>query len=335
MTSPTGAAPEVSILTPIHNAERTLPRCFQALLTTQHNHRCEIILINDGSTDDSSTLIQAFAAQNPGLVQVLSKDNGGEASALNMGWRAARGRFVAILEADVEAEPDWLTQCLNFLKESPDFIAVGGRLKAPPDDPWIARFHGYDVEAKLLSHSGSVRHLTSANVLYRREAFEIAGPFDERLINASLDAVFNGRLIDAGQRLYHLADARVLHRYKSTLRGYLSRHFAYARYRVYGPRLNLYPADRWLSVQVATCALSFTLFILSALAPLYDLASTSVIAMIAAALAFVAVIPVTLQRFRIHKDPALLLYPSVAYLRNLVGALGYVMGLFEKSFKSK
>lgn len=339
MTSPTGASIQVSILTPIYNAEKTLESCFQALAKTQKDLSCEVILVNDGSTDSSEALMAQFQRQYPTKVITVNKSNGGEASALNLGWSRAQGDFVAILEADVEPDVDWLQRCLSFLQKNPEIMAVGGVLTAPKDDPWIARFHGYDVEAKLLSEGGSVRHLTSANVLYRREAFEIAGPFDETLINASLDAVFNDRLINAGHRLHLLPEARVIHRYKRSLAGYLKRHFAYARYRVYGPRLNLYPADRWLSLQVALTVLSFGLFIASGV--LKYLGFTSPygnpvgLAVLALTFALAALLPVTIQRWITHRDSALVLYPGVAYLRNLVGAVGYGIGLVAKTFTPK
>ncbi|MDF1667305.1 MAG: hypothetical protein P1V97_36505, partial [Planctomycetota bacterium] len=131
----------------------------------------------------------------------------------------------------------------------------------------------------------------------------------------------------------------VIHRYKATLTGYLRRHFAYARYRVYGPRLNLYPADRWLSLQVALTLLSFSLLIASGILKVIGFTSTYgnpiQLAVASLIIALGTLIPVTIRRFITHKDPRLVIYPGVAYLRNLVGAFGYGIGLIAKTFTPK
>src|SRR5205807_8738827 len=99
---------------------------------------------------------------------------GGEASALNAGFRDAKGRYLAIVEADVELAPDWLETCFQVLDSDKDAIAVGGYLETPREDPWIARLAGYEVERKLATKARDAKHLTSANVLYRREAWQLA-----------------------------------------------------------------------------------------------------------------------------------------------------------------
>ena len=157
-------------------------------------------------------------AQDP-RIRVFTKANGGEASALNVGFREARGNFIAIVEGDVEVAPDWLETCLAILEKEPDVFAAGGYLETPREDPWIARLAGYEVERKFATKPRDAKHLTSANVLYRREAWDLAGPFDERLVNASLDSVFNGRLAKAGKRLVYEPAARVRHHYKTTFCG--------------------------------------------------------------------------------------------------------------------
>ena len=88
------------------------------------------------------------------------------------------------------------------------------------------------------------------------EAFDIAGPFDESLVNASLDAVFNQSLRAAGRTLLYVREARALHHYKTSLAGFLRRQIAYARYRAWSSSVELYPADRSLAVEVAAAALA-------------------------------------------------------------------------------
>jgi len=326
-------SPEVSFVTPAYAAEDTLAAALDKLLAQRTSRSFEVIVVDDGSPDRSAAVADTYAQRDP-RVQVLRKPNGGEASALNEGFRAARGRYVAIVEADVEAAPDWLERCLAVLEAEPTVWAVGGYLETPPDDPWIARLAGYEIERKFASKPREAKHLTSANVVYRREAFDTAGPFDERLLNASLDSVFNAGLLKSGKRLVYEPEARVRHHYKTTLTGYLRRQYAYARYRVHNDVLDLYPADRFLALHVALAALGAGAFALVPLAPfapppLNLLCLTAGPSLLGLALLFQT--PRALALLIERRDPAALLYPSVVVTRNVVGAVGYAVGVAAKA----
>lgn len=327
-------APDVSILMPAYAAEQTLPRALACALGQRTTRSLEVLVVDDGSPDRTRAIADE-AARVDERVRVLSQPNGGEAKALNTGWKQARGRYVAILEADVEAESEWLEVCLAVLEKEPEAWAVGGYLETPREDSWIARLAGYEVEAKFRTKPRMAKHLTSANVLYRAEAFELAGPFDERLVNASLDSVFNGRLTKAGKQLVYEPAARVRHHYKTSLLGFLRRQWAYARYRVHNEVLDLYPADRFLAVHVALAALAalaLTLVPLGWVAPQgHARTALFVCGPGLLALALLAQVPRTLALLARHRDPALLLWPAVATVRNVVGALGYAVGLGMKT----
>lgn len=326
------AAVEISVLTPVYNAEDSLADTITAILSLE-GEGLELILIDDGSTDRSPAIIQEARARHPGRIRTERQDNAGEASALNRGWSLARGRFVAIIEADVAPNRDWLRLCRATLDANPQAIAAGGWLETPPDDPWIARLAGYEVEAKLATKARSSAHLTSANVLYRREAFAIAGRFDEGLINASLDSVFNAALRRAGHELIFEPRARARHRYKATLIGYLRRQYAYARYRVYNEDLELYPADRALAIlgvlDVAIVAAVAAALVCAPWWPVLRYAASGLVLPVLlhapSALAF------ALKR----RDPAALAFAPIAALRSLLAALGYALGWWEKRGKKK
>ncbi|MCA8921016.1 MAG: hypothetical protein KDD82_04360, partial [Planctomycetes bacterium] len=192
----------------------------------------------------------------------------------------------------------------------------------------------YEIETKFQSKPREAKHLTSANVLYRREAFELAGPFDERLVNASLDSVFNGNLVKAGKRLVYEPEARVKHHYKTTLFGYLRRQYAYARYRVHNEVLDLYPADRFLALHVGLCALAAgglcAVPLGFVLPPPLNLVAFSAGPGLLG-LALLAQTPRALHYVVSRRDPVALLYPPVIVVRNVLGALGYAVGLGMKT----
>jgi glycosyltransferase involved in cell wall biosynthesis len=329
-------SPEVSFVTPAFDCADTLAVALEKIIGQKTARSFEVVVVDDGSRDETLAVARELEKRFPDKIRVLTKANGGEASALNVGFREAKGKLLAIVEGDVEVAPDWLETCVQALESAPGVIAAGGYLETPREDSWIARLAGYEVERKFATKPREAKHLTSANVLYRREAWDLAGPFDERLVNASLDSVFNGRLVKAGKRLVYEPRARVRHHYKTTFWAYLRRQFAYARYRVHNEVLDLYPQDRWLAVHVALAGLAVAALVLGplALAFLQDTNARLAAVTVGPALLLLALLselPAALEVFRTSRDPVALAYPTVLVVRNVVGAFGYAIGLFMKA----
>lgn len=330
------STPDVSFVTPVFDCADTLAVSLEKILAQKTARTFEVVVVDDGSRDRSLEIARDFEKRCPDRVRVFTKPNGGEASALNVGFREARGRFLAIVEGDVEVEPAWLETCLAVLEKEPEVWATGGYLETPREDSWIARLAGYEVERKFATKPRDSKHLTSANVLYRREAWDLAGPFDERLVNASLDSVFNGRLSKAGKRLVYEPAARVRHHYKTTFLAYLRRQYAYARFRVHNEVLDLYPQDRWLAVHVGIAGLAVAALVLGPACLAFvqdDRARLAALAVGPAllALALVLELPAAAEVWGRTQDPVALAYPLVLVFRNVVGAFGYAVGLLMKS----
>ncbi len=88
----------ISIIIPVYNAEKYLEETLSSVIG-QHFADYEVILVDDGSTDNSGSLCDQFAAVNQNI-SVLHKKNGGQSSARNLGIRAAKGEFLAFLDSD-------------------------------------------------------------------------------------------------------------------------------------------------------------------------------------------------------------------------------------------
>lgn len=93
--------PLVSIIVPIYNAERTLGKCVDSLVG-QTCHDIEILLIDDGSTDNSLQICREFAARDA-RVRVFTQENAGPAAARNVGLAEAKGDYIAFCDSD-----DWV-----------------------------------------------------------------------------------------------------------------------------------------------------------------------------------------------------------------------------------
>lgn len=94
--------PTVTVIVPVYNARATLPRCVDSILNQTYPH-LEILLVDDGSTDPSPALCDAYAARDS-RVRVIHKENGGVSSARNLALDLASGSYIQFVDSD-----DWLT----------------------------------------------------------------------------------------------------------------------------------------------------------------------------------------------------------------------------------
>lgn len=96
-------SPAVSVILPIYNAEATLPRCLESLIHSEMQD-IEVICIDDGSTDRSLEILEAYALKDL-RIKVFSKSNGGVSSARNLGLGQATGEYLAFVDADDYVAP--------------------------------------------------------------------------------------------------------------------------------------------------------------------------------------------------------------------------------------
>lgn len=109
--------PTVSIIVAVYNTQKYLQRCLNSLVF-QSFQNIEIIIVNDGSTDESQNIINSYAEKFPQLIVAIEKENGGLSSARKAGIEAANGEWVMFVDSD-----DWIHPCaveLMLRKQSED-----------------------------------------------------------------------------------------------------------------------------------------------------------------------------------------------------------------------
>ena len=89
---------KISVIVPVYNVEKELPRCIESLLTQTYSN-FELLLINDGSSDGSPEIMERYAEKDP-RIRTLHKKNGGVSSARNRGLEQAKGEYVCFVDAD-------------------------------------------------------------------------------------------------------------------------------------------------------------------------------------------------------------------------------------------
>ena len=109
-----------SVIVPVYNVQRYLPLCVKSVAEQPGPADWECILVDDGSTDASGSMCDAFAAECPGVV-ALHQKNQGLAAARNTGIAAARGQWLLFLDSDDEWAPGMLEQLRATLAEHPGY----------------------------------------------------------------------------------------------------------------------------------------------------------------------------------------------------------------------
>lgn len=126
MSAAPDGPPRVSVLIPVYQQATYLPRAIDSILT-QTLTALELILVNDGSTDDSPAIIEEYARRD-GRVRIAHQANAGISATLNHALSLARAEYVARLDGDDIALPDRLERQVAYLDKHPTIGLVGGAI---------------------------------------------------------------------------------------------------------------------------------------------------------------------------------------------------------------
>ena len=109
----------LTIIIPAYNMEKHLERCLSSLLVDEGLMKLlEVLVINDGSTDNSSVIAHVFERRFPDIIRVIDKENGHYGSCINRGLEEARGTYIKVLDADDAFDTNVFGEYLSFLKDS-------------------------------------------------------------------------------------------------------------------------------------------------------------------------------------------------------------------------
>lgn len=116
---------EVSVVIPIYNSEKYILKCIQSVLDQTFTDY-ELILVNDGSTDNSLSIIKEFENKDQRII-IYNQENRGVSCARNSGLKLASGRYITFIDSDDYVEPDFLEQLVSKTEASVDFVFSGMR----------------------------------------------------------------------------------------------------------------------------------------------------------------------------------------------------------------
>lgn len=212
--------PLISVVIPNYNGAFYLETCLRSL-TKQTYTGFEVIVVDNASEDES---VRIAAKSVPGLVLLAMTQNLGFAGAVNEGIREAHGEWVAVLNNDTEADPEWLARCMAAAANHPEAsflacrimdIARRDRIYGAGDcflragigyrlGQEIADRGEYHTEREVFSPCGCA-------ALYRRSVLREMGGFDERFFAYLEDVELGLRMQAAAHRGWYVPDALVYH----------------------------------------------------------------------------------------------------------------------------
>lgn len=176
-------APSVSVVIPCYNRAKLISRAVTSIFAQDFDD-LEIVLVDDGSSDDTRAVASAIAQQDGRVRYILHDRNKGEAAARNTGIRAARGEFIAFLDSDDEWLPGKLEAQISVLREAPDYVGgiVGNYLMADDAGEEVARDWSDSYPITRLNILAKGCGLSTGTTLVVRSCvFQEVGYFDETL----------------------------------------------------------------------------------------------------------------------------------------------------------
>lgn len=211
--------PFVSVVVPVLNGERVIRGCLVSLLRTEYPpERREILVVDNGSTDQTADIIRGFP------VRYVREGRRGIPYARNRGIEASCGQIIAFTDADCVVSTGWLRELVRGFEEE----GIGGvegetvdYLPSTPVERYVARRRNHSYQFR---HAGSPLspYAITANVAFRREVFERIGFFDPRFVGGS-DVDLSWRFLgETDLSLRYNPRAVVFHRHRRTWQGFFS-----------------------------------------------------------------------------------------------------------------
>lgn len=112
---------DISIIIPVYNPGKLIKRCLDSILAQKGSYTYEVLMVDDGSTDNSSEIIESYRSP---VFRLMHQENSGPAKARNKALAEARGKYVCYIDADDYWEDAFFEKTVGFLEEHKDCIAV-------------------------------------------------------------------------------------------------------------------------------------------------------------------------------------------------------------------
>ncbi len=222
-----------SIIVPTFNGASRITLCLDALVEQTKGRDVEILVVDDGSTDDATNVIGRYP------VRLISQTNAGPASARNRGAMEARGAVVLFTDDDCVPLAGWLDAMLDPLQDA-DVVGAKGIYRTRQKS-LVARFVQLEYEDKyrLMRYLTSIDFIDTYSAAFRRDRFlEMRGYDTSFPVACAEDVELSYRMSARGWKMKFVPEAIVYHTHPDTLSKYLKKKYKFAYWRVLAVRKN-------------------------------------------------------------------------------------------------
>ena len=213
----------ISVIVCTYNGSRTLRECLNRLQKLIYPDY-EIIVVDDGSRDNSAAIAREFG------VRLVSTLNCGLSAARNTGLAAATGEIVVYIDDDAYPDADWLTYLAATFRTT-HHAAVGGPNIAPPGDGSIAEcvVNAPGGPVHVLLSDTEAEHIPGCNMAFRKSRLEAIGGFDTQFLTAGDDVDVCWRIQQRGWTIGFSPAAVVWHHRRNSVRAYWRQQRGYGK----------------------------------------------------------------------------------------------------------
>lgn len=187
--------PCVSVVMPVYNGEIYLKDALQSILN-QSLKNIEIIIVNDGSTDNSIDIIESFSDKR---IKLINQENRGLAKSLNTAVYAASAKYIARMDADDICHKDRLLEQFNFLEKNSSYVIVGtNALYIDKDGVELYKSNCFTNDEEIKKNLPKTPFFHSS-VMFLRDVFVAAGGYFEKIPQFGEDAILWNKMSKYGK----------------------------------------------------------------------------------------------------------------------------------------
>jgi glycosyltransferase involved in cell wall biosynthesis len=224
----------VSIIVPTYNGARRIRGCLEALCQQSAGRAAEVLVVNDGSTDDTAEVVAQFPA-----VKLINQANAGPAAARNRGAQEARGRLLLFTDDDCVPTPGWLDAMLVPFRDA-EVVGAKGIYRTLQKEI-VARFVQveYEDRYRIMSAVQDIDFVDTYSAGFVRERFLEMNGYDTSFpVACAEDVELSYRMSARGWKMRFHPEAVVHHLHPNTLSRYLKKKYKFAFWRVLAVRNN-------------------------------------------------------------------------------------------------
>jgi GT2 family glycosyltransferase len=227
-------AVSASIIIPTFNGASRVGHCLDALMPQLAGRNAEILIVNDGSTDNTADVVARYPT-----VRLITQANAGPATARNRGAAEARGTILLFTDDDCVPMPNWLDAMLEPFKD-PDVVGAKGIYRTRQKS-LAARFVQIEYEDKyrLMANLDTIDFIDTYSAAFLRGRFLEMNGYDTSFpVACAEDVELSYRMSARGWKMKFVPAAIVYHTHPATFSSYLRKKYKFAFWRILAVRKN-------------------------------------------------------------------------------------------------